>query len=73
MIYFFLMNKTNDMCTGCGCSGFLVRSVPDMKLEGLHPGKLQLCKCVRVKLDTELLRYPCTVTGREERANLILG
>lgn len=73
MIYFFLMNKTNDMYTGCGCSGFLVRSFPDMKLEGLHPGKLQLCKCVGVKLDTELLRYQCTVTGREERANLILG
>lgn len=64
---------TTGMYTGCNCSGFLVKSFPDMKHVGLHPGKQQLCKSVGIKLDAELLRYQCTIIGREERANLILG
>lgn len=67
------MSKTKGMCTGCSCSGFLVKSFPDMKHEGLHPGEQQLCKSVGIKLDTRLLRYQCTGIGGENRTNLILG
>lgn len=74
MVYFFLMSKTKRYVYGVWLnSGFLVKSFPDMKHEGLHHRKEQLCKSVGIKLDTELLRYQCNVIGREERADLILG